>query len=143
MHPHMQGSSRSVSGVQASPRLLDRIRAALESKDLKAYVDLFADDAVLEELSNLNPPAHPHVVQGREAILKRFEEEILRDPVSGWARLLKSATIIDEVEDDSGLAFTEVRTYEAGDKVVAQHLAHKQGGRIQHDRMVVAWDQTT
>ena len=38
------------------------------------------------------------------------------------------------------LAFTEVRTYAAGDKVLAQHLAHKHGGRIERDRMVIAWD---
>ena len=39
------------------------------------------------------------------------------------------------------MAFTEVRTYVAGDKVLAQHLAQKEGGKIARDRVVVAWDQ--
>ena len=38
------------------------------------------------------------------------------------------------------LAFIELRTYAAGDKAVAQHLAHKHGGRIDRDRVVIAWD---
>src|SRR5262245_47446481 len=116
MQRSMQGSSssRSSSGVQSSPPLLDRIRAALESKDLHAFANLFADDAVVEEVSSIDPPAHPHVVQGRDAILKRFEQEIFRDPVSGWARQLKTDIIIDDVEDDQAIAFCELRIYEAG-----------------------------
>ena len=139
----MQSPLRQPDTSNESPRLIDQIRRALESKDFEAYANMYADDAILEEVSSLNPPTHPHVVRGREAIMKRLEDEMLRDPISGWSRRITSSTIIDEVEDDEALAFTEVRTYEAGDKVIAQHIAHKKGGRIHHDRMVVAWDQTT
>ena len=48
--------------------------------------------------------------------------------------------IIDEVETEEAIAFTEVRTYAAGDKVVTQHMAHKVNGRITHDRLVIARD---
>jgi hypothetical protein len=80
------------------------------------------------------------VVEGREAIRERFKSEILHDPVSGWARQLESAEVIDAVETEDAIAFIEVRTYAAGDKVVSQHLAHKRDGLIERDRVVVVWD---
>ena len=126
--------------LEENRNLLEEIRSALKNKDIEALANLYAEDAVLEEVSSLSPPAHPIFVEGREAILERLKNEMLRDPVSGWARQLESTEIIDEVETDEALAYTEVRTYAAGDKVVAQHLAHKRNGRIGHDRMVVAWD---
>jgi ketosteroid isomerase-like protein len=120
--------------------LVNQIRRALENKDLEALADLYAEDAVVEEVSSLSPPAHPNVLRGREAILQRFRDEILRDPVSGWERQVKHAAVVDEIETRDAIAFTEVRTYEAGDQVIAQHLAHKRHGRIERDRIVVAWD---
>ncbi|MDI1481496.1 nuclear transport factor 2 family protein [Polyangium sp. y55x31] len=119
---------------------MEQIRHALQMRDVEALANLYAEDAVLEEVSSLNPPAHPIVVQGREAILKQLRDEFLRDPVGGWHREVKSTDIIDEMETDEAVAFTEVRTYAAGDKVITQHLAHKRNGRIQHDRLVVARD---
>ncbi len=120
--------------------LIDEIRRALASNDIEAFAGLYAEDATLEEVSSLSPPAHPAVVQGREAILQRLKDEMLRDPVSGWARQIKQTEIIDEMETDDQVAFTEVRTYAAGDKVMTQHMAHKKDGRIAHDRLVVARD---
>jgi SnoaL-like domain len=122
------------------PALLDRIRRALEDKDLDALASLYAEDATLEEVSSLSPPSHPAVAEGREAILRRLRQEMLHDPVSGWSRQLTSATVLDGIETDDGVAFTELRTYAAGDKALAQHLAHKHGGRIDKDRLVIAWD---
>lgn len=121
-------------------RLIDPIRRALESKDIDAFAELYAEQAVLEELSHLDPPAHPHVTEGREAIRDRLRQDFLHDPISGWARQLESAEIVDAVETEDALAFTEIRTYAAGDKVVAQHLAHKEAGQIARDRVVIAWD---
>jgi len=135
MHPAMERTHEPDEGA-----LIDEIRRALEDNDLKAFADLYAEDATLEEVSSLSPPAHPTLVHGREAILERLRDEILRDPVSGWARQIESTKVIDELETDTAVAFTEVRTYAAGDKVLAQHLAHKQNGRIAHDRLVIAWD---
>lgn len=116
------------------------IRKAVESQDIEALANVYADDAVLEEVSGLNPPAHPTVARGREAIQKRLEEQILHDPVSGWTRQVASSTIVDELETPDAVAFTEVWTYEAGDKVVLQHLARKRGGAIEHDRLLIARD---
>jgi len=127
-------------GRERAPSLLDRIQRALEAGDLPALAELYAEDATLEEISSLSPPSHPATVRGRGAILARLRDEILRDPVSGWARQLESSTLLDGLETDEGVAFTELRTYAAGDKVIAQHLAHKHGGRIDRDRMVIAWD---
>jgi ketosteroid isomerase-like protein len=120
--------------------LIEEIRRALESNDLEALAGLYAEDATMEELSSLSPPAHPTLVHGREAILQRLRDELLRDPVSGWSRQIERTEVIDELETDEAIAFTEVRTYAAGDKVLAQHLAHKRDGRITHDRLVIAWD---
>jgi ketosteroid isomerase-like protein len=127
-------------GREPGSALLHQIRRALEDRDLDALAGLYAEDATLEEVSSLSPPSHPAVLRGRDAILTRLREEILRDPVSGWARQLQSCALLDGVETDDAVAFTEVRTYVAGDKVLAQHLAHKRGGRIERDRVVIAWD---
>ncbi len=120
--------------------LMPQVRRALESKDVEALANLYSEDAVLEEVSNLNPPAHPIVLHGREAILNRLKEEFTVDPVGGWHREVQSTAIIDEVETEEAVAFTEVRTYGAGDKVITQHIAHKVNGQIGRDRMVVARD---
>lgn len=127
-------------GRDREPALLDRIRRALDGADFDALADLYAEDATLEEISSLSPPSHPTVVRGRDAVVGRLREETMRDPVSGWARQLQKITLLDGFETDDALAFTELRTYAAGDKVVAQHVAHKHGGRIDRDRMVIAWD---
>jgi len=122
------------------PALLDRIRRALEEKDLDALAALYTEDATVEEVSSLSPPSHPSVAEGREAILHRLRQEMLHDPVSGWSRKLESATVLEGIETDDAVAFTELRTYAAGDKALALHLAHKHGGRIDRDRLVIAWD---
>jgi ketosteroid isomerase-like protein len=123
--------------------LVEEIKRALEARDLTAFAELLAEDAVLEEISSLSPPTHPAVFRGKERILARLEQETLRDPVGGWSREVKRTEVIDAMETDDKVAFTEIRTYAAGDKVVAQHLAHKKNGRLVSDRMVVAWDQGT
>lgn len=120
--------------------LLPEVRAALEKRDFDALAALFAEDAVLEEVSALNPPAHPAGARGREAILKHLRDEVTRDPVSGWQRSVTGTAVVEGLETDDALAFAEVRTYEAGDQAVAQHIMRKRNGRIEHDRVMVAWD---
>jgi ketosteroid isomerase-like protein len=121
--------------------LLGELREAMASGDVEALAGLYADDAVLEEVSSLHPPAHPVVARGRDAIRGRFEADLTHDPVGGWSRSLRSAVLLDALETDDAIAFTEERVYAAGDRVIAQHLARKRGGRIAHDRVLVAWDQ--
>jgi hypothetical protein len=133
-------SSNPPGDRPSAPTLLDRIRRALEDKDLDALAALYAEDATLEEVSSLNPPSHPAVAQGREAILLRLKQEMLHDPISGWSRSLESATVVEGVETEDTVAFVELRTYAAGDRAQAIHLARKHGGRIDRDRMVIAWD---
>ena len=120
--------------------LLDRIRRALADQDLDALAAVYAEDATLEEISSRSPPSHPAVTRGRDAIRDRVRDELFRDPISGWERNLASAEVVDGMETDDALAFTEVRTYAAGDKAIAVHLARKHAGRIDRDRMVIAWD---
>lgn len=120
--------------------MLDQLRRALAAQDFDALARLYTEDATLEEVSSINPPAHPLVVQGRDAILQHLREQILRDPISGWRRQIQQSAVVDGVETEDGIAFTEERVYAAGDKAIAQHVARKSGGRIAHDRLVVAWD---
>ncbi|WP_437572543.1 hypothetical protein [Sorangium sp. So ce542] len=137
----MEGSERTRPSAQrVSGGLLAEITRALKGRDIEALSRIYADDAVIEEVSGRHPPAHPSVTTGRQAILERLKDELFRDPVSGWARQLDAMEILDGIETDDGLAFTEVRVYAAGDRVVAQHLARKRNGLIGHDRVVVAWD---
>jgi hypothetical protein len=121
-------------------RLIDKIRRALDRRDFEAFAELYAEDSVLEEVSSIHPPSHPHVVRGQRAVLDRLKNEILRDPVSGWERHLTSAKIVEAIETPDALAFSEVLTFFAGDKVVAMHIARVADRRIKHDRVLVAWD---
>ena len=139
MHWDMDSPFRP-NGREPQPALLDRIRRALEDQDLDALAGLYTEDATLEEVSNMSPPSHPRVAHGREEILQRLRQEMLHDPISGWSRSLESATVLDGLETEDAIAFTELRTYAAGDKALAQHVAHKHGGRVDRDRVVIAWD---
>jgi hypothetical protein len=120
--------------------MIDEIRRYMDTLDFDALAALYAEEAVIEEVSALHPPSHPRVVKGREAVLDRLRSEVLRDPVSGWERHITSAKIVDAVETRDALAYTEVFTFAAGDKVIAQHLAHLRKGHIERDRVLVAWD---
>jgi hypothetical protein len=133
-------AGRSPRPDEGSGGLIEDIRAVLHNLDINSLADMYVENAILEELSGLSPPSHPTIVEGREALRERFRNEILRDPVSGWARQLDAAEVIDAVETEDAIAFTEVRTYAAGDKVVAQHLAHKRDGLIERDRVLIVWD---
>jgi hypothetical protein len=136
----MDSTFHPSAGREATPSLLDRIQHALEHKDLDALAGLYTEDATLEEVSSLSPPSRPAVLHGRDAILARLRREILQDPVAGWSRQLESATLLDGLETADAIAFTELRTYAAGDRALAQHVAHKYAGRIVRDRVVCAWD---
>lgn len=126
--------------VEDPPFIMERIRRALENRDAEALADLYADDGVIEEVSSLHPPAHPVIVRGHKAILERLRGDFSVDAIGGWHRRIESMSIIDEVETNEAVAFTEVRTYAAGDRVITQHIAHKEHGRIAHDRLVIARD---
>ncbi|MBK9258876.1 MAG: nuclear transport factor 2 family protein [Polyangiaceae bacterium] len=126
--------------LEDPPFIMERIRRALENRDPEALAEVYADDAVIEEVSSLHPPAHPVIVRGHKAILERLRGDFSVDAVGGWHRRIENMSIIDEVETSDAIAFTEVRTYAAGDKVVTQHMAHKVNGRIAHDRLVIARD---
>ncbi|MGK3973229.1 hypothetical protein WMF38_16145 [Sorangium sp. So ce118] len=137
----MESSARTRPLAQrGGDGLLAEIDRALKGRDIEALSRIYAEDAVIEEISGRNPPAHPSVTSGRHAIMERLKNELFRDPVSGWARQLDSTEILDGIETDDGLAFMEVRVYAAGDRVVAQHLARKKNGLIVHDRVAVVWD---
>jgi ketosteroid isomerase-like protein len=124
-----------------STRLIQQIRAVLESRDMDGLAELYTEDAILEEVSALHPPAHPNIARGREAIRTRLHEDNERDPVSGWERHLASLRVLDAFETSDALAFTLVREFLAGDKVIEQHLARKRDGCIHHDRILTAWDE--
>jgi len=127
-------------GTPIEGAMMDQLQRALSTQDFDALARLYAEDATLEEVSSLSPPAHPLMVQGREAIRQHLREQTLRDPISGWRRQIQQTAVIDGLETEDAIAFTEERVYAAGDKAIAQHVAHKRDGRIIHDRLVVAWD---
>jgi len=139
---------RNKSGMESSTHrhhedpssLMHRIRQALENRDAEALANLYTDDAVIEEVSNLHPPAHPVIIRGHKAILERLRGDFSIDAVGGWHRRIDNLAILDEVETADAIAYTEVRTYAAGDKVVTQHMARKINGRIVQDRLVIARD---
>lgn len=141
MQACMEGSARTRPSAQrVNGGLLAEITRALGDKDIEALSRIYAEDAVIEEVSSRDPPAHPSVTRGRQAIMERLKSDLFRDPVSDWERQLDSTEILDGIETDEGLAYMEVRVYAAGDRVVAQHLARKKNGLIGHDRVLVAWD---
>lgn len=110
---------------------LEAYRAAMETKQLEAVDNAYAEDAVVLTYSERNRPSSATEVRGRDAIRAQLE---------GMPEGLTHRIESDVVGQDA-LAFTLVCDYPTGEKVVACCICTVQDGKIAHQVGVETWDE--
>jgi hypothetical protein len=111
---------------------LDRLAAAIESRDAGGQVELYADDAVVRVVDRLSQPGAPRMLRGRDEIAAWIEDTCSRD---------MTHSVSHRVADANGAAFIVDCRYPDGTSVIcAAHLS-LDGGRITGQTVVQAWDE--
>jgi ketosteroid isomerase-like protein len=108
------------------------VRDAIENRDLDAFLDTLADEAVLIGYDQRNPPASPLRIEGKAAI-----GEMLRDV---YGREMKHE-IRDEVVGDDRFSFNEWCEYPDGNRVIASQVFEVRDGRIMQTILNQTWDE--
>lgn len=107
------------------------LKRAIEGRDAKALIGLYADDALLRIIDHDNPPSKPRELRGRQAIAAYY------DDVCGRAM---THHIEAGVSNGQELAFTQACTYPDGAKVFCAAMLEINNGKIVRQTAVQAWD---
>jgi ketosteroid isomerase-like protein len=107
------------------------LKRAIEARDAKALIGLYADDALLRIIDRDNPPSKPRELRGRQAIAACY------DDVCGRAMTHR---IEAGVGNGHELAFTQACTYPDGAKVFCAAILEIRDGKIVRQTAVQAWD---
>ena len=111
---------------------IEAVRAALESSDAEAMINLFADDAELQVLDHLHPPSRPRVVRGRAAIADYWHDVCGRQMTHTVERI---------VQDGATLAYSEACRYPDGTRVQCLAFLDLVNGTIARQMGVQTWDE--
>jgi ketosteroid isomerase-like protein len=107
------------------------LKRAIEGRDAKALIGLYADDALLRIIDHDNPPSKPRELRGRQAIAAYY------DDVCGRAM---THQIEVGISNGQQLAFTQACTYPDGAKVFCAAMLETRDGKIVRQTAVQAWD---
>jgi ketosteroid isomerase-like protein len=107
------------------------LKRAIEARDAKALIGLYADDALLRIIDHDNPPSKPRELRGRQAIAAYY------DDVCGRAM---THHIEAAISNGRELAFTQACTYPDGAKVFCAAMLEISNGKIVRQTAVQAWD---
>jgi ketosteroid isomerase-like protein len=107
------------------------MRRAFHEKDAAALLALYADDAVIELVDQVNPPSRPRRIEGKEAIRAHLEDVFSRDMTHDVDRLAASPDT---------LGYTVRCRYADGTRVVCAATAELRDGHIAREVGVQAWD---
>ena len=110
----------------------ETLRAAIETRDADAILDLVADDAVLVSYDKRNPPSEPATIQGKAGIEQMFRDVYGRD--------LKHE-VRDEVVGDDRISFNEWCEYPDGLRVLASGVFDLRDGKIIRVCVNQTWDE--
>jgi ketosteroid isomerase-like protein len=110
----------------------EAVRAALETSDAQAIIDLFADDAELLVLDHLHPPSRPQVLRGKAAIAAYWHDVCGRRMTHTVERI---------VHDGTTLAYSEACRYPDGTRVQCLAFLDLVNGKIARQMGVQAWDE--
>ena len=110
---------------------IDELKRAIEGRDAKALIALYADDALLRIIDHDNPPGQPRDIRGKQAIAAYYED------VCGRAM---THQVADTLSSDTALSFTQACTYPDGAKVFCSAVLQAEGGKIVRQTCVQAWD---
>jgi ketosteroid isomerase-like protein len=109
----------------------DALRRAFSDRDADALLALYADDATLEVVDQLNQPSTPRRIRGRAELRAHLTDVFTRDMTH----------VIDIVAaGPDALGYVVRCTYANGTKVVCAATAEVRDGRIVREVGVQAWD---
>ncbi|MGF1471737.1 MAG: nuclear transport factor 2 family protein [Rubrobacteraceae bacterium] len=110
----------------------ESLRGAIERSDVKAIVDLYAENAEVSIVNHNSPPSSPFVLRGREAVT-----EYLKAVWSAGAR----HRIENSVLGKDRVAFNEVWEYPDGTRVLAATTLEVRDGKVVRAVSVESWDE--
>jgi ketosteroid isomerase-like protein len=108
------------------------LRRAIEGRDAKAQVALYADDAEVRLIDRLNPPGAPRVLR-------------TKDDIRGWVEDISGREMTHRIEHEvlaeDGAAFTEACRYPDGVNTLCATVLELRDGKIARQVVVQAWDE--
>jgi ketosteroid isomerase-like protein len=107
------------------------LKRAIEGRDAKALIGLYADDALLRIIDHDNPPSKPREFRGQQAIAAYFDDVCSR---------AMTHHIEAGFSNGQQLAFTQACTYPDGAKVFCSAMLEIRNGKIVRQTAVQAWD---
>jgi ketosteroid isomerase-like protein len=107
------------------------LKRAIESRDVTALLELYADDAEVELVDAENPPSSPRRVRGKAQL-----SEVLGDV---YGRDMTHAVGPVSVDSDS-IGYRVRCSYPDGLQVLCIAAAELRDGRIARETCVQAWD---
>ena len=107
------------------------LKRAIEGRDAKALIALYADDALVRIIDHDNPPSKPRELKGRQTIAAFY------DDLCGRAM---SHHVNSAVANGEALSFTQTCTYPDGAKVCCAAMLNLKDGKIVRQMSVQAWD---
>jgi ketosteroid isomerase-like protein len=110
---------------------VEELKRAIEARDAKALIALYADDALLRIIDHDHPPRQPLDIKGKQAIAAYYED------VCGRAMTHRVDAALSNGE---ALSFTQMCTYPDGAKVYCAATLEAKGGKIVRQTSVQAWD---
>jgi len=110
---------------------IDDLKSAIEGRDAKRLIALYADDAVMRIIDRDNPPSRPRELKGRPAIAAFYDDVCSR---------AMTHKIENGVSDGRRLAFTQACAYPDGTRVFCSATIELADGRIARQTNVQAWD---
>jgi len=108
------------------------LRAAIETSDAQAIVNLFADDAELQVLDHLHPPSKPQLFRGKAAIAGYWNDVCSRKLTHTVERI---------AHDGDTLAYSEACRYPDGTRVQCIAFLDLVNGKIARQTGVQTWDE--
>jgi ketosteroid isomerase-like protein len=110
---------------------IDDLKSAIEGRDAKRLIALYADDAVMRIIDRDNPPSRPRELKGRPAIAAFYDDVCSR---------AMTHKVENGVSDGRRLAFTQACAYPDGTRVFCSAMIELADGRIARQTNVQAWD---
>ncbi|MBW1597875.1 nuclear transport factor 2 family protein [Streptomyces sp. JJ38] len=110
----------------------DALRRAVEGRDTRTMLELYADDAEYRMIDRNTQPSHPMVRHGRDEIRGVLEDVFSRD---------MTHKLEECVVQGDHIAYVESCEYPDGTRVLASSMATLRDGRITEQTTVQAWDE--
>jgi hypothetical protein len=111
----------------------ERFREAVEGRDSRTQVAMYAPDASVTIVDRLTTPGAPRVLSGREEIRGWIEDVDGRE---------MTHAVGHGVEDEHGAAFTEACRYPDGTNVMCATVLKLANGQIAEQIVLQAWDES-